>query len=277
MKRILSTVAVAVVVSMALGQEPARTKSPEQLIDELDDIKFRVRDAAFDELARMGDKAAPALHAALGNPKSIEVRDRLMLLLAMRKPSEFNADFNGWHWVYSWIVHAQTFEATGANLRTLRLRVAQLSANRPTAPLDVEIRDKKLETIYLRGTINPAVLERDFRWQSVTFKQNAPLRFGETYAILFHSRANSNTSPWAINAIYQNVYPLGHHWYNTNEDFFFHIEYREGTSVRVGPKTDADAKMATPINSGTQGGNVGNGGDLALQGFGRLPIGKLKE
>lgn len=249
--------------------------SPIRLIDDLNHPRAKVRDAAFDELVRLGDKAVPALLEALRNPPSAETRDRIHLLLAKRRPSEFDADFNGWHWVYSTIAHAQTFEATGATVQSLRLRVAQLSANRPIAPLEVEIRDKKLETIYLRGSMDPAVLERDFRWQPVTLKYVAPLKFGETYSFVFHSRTNRNTSPWAVNCIYRDVYPHGHHWYTHHEDFFFQIEYREGTSVRVGPKSDADAKMNTPISSGAQGGGqVEDGGGLRLQSFGALPAGK---
>ena len=265
-----------VILIVLLGNSVANAQpSPIRLIDDLNDPRPKVRDAAFDELARLGDKAVPALLEALRNPPSAEARDRIHLLLAKRRPSEFDADFNGWHWVYSTIVHAQTFEATGATVQSLRLRVAQLSANRPIAPLEVEIRDKKLETIYFRGSMDPAVLERDFRWQSVTVKHVAPLKFGETYALVFHSRNNQNTSPWAINCIYREVYPNGHHWYTHHEDFFFHINYREGTSLRVGPKTDADAKMKTPISSGAQGGGqVEDGGGLRLQTFGPLPAGK---
>jgi hypothetical protein len=277
MKLSLILANVLFVAIAAYAQQPASPATdPLRLIDDLDHPRFRDREAAFQELVALGDKAVPALKNALLNVRSPVVRDRIHILLAMRRPSEFDADFNGWHWVYSTIVHAQTFEATGATVQTLKLRVAQLSGNRPTAPLEVEIRDAKFETIYVHGTIDPGVLERDFRWQLAALKHVAPLKFGETYVLVFHSRANKNTSPWAVNAIYRDVYPLGRHWYNHHEDFFFHIEYREGTSVRVGPKSD-DTPMKTPISSGAQGGGVEDGGGLRLQSFGAIPVGRLKE
>jgi hypothetical protein len=261
-----------------VAQEPIPSpRQPEKLILDLDHPRFRDGDSAYQELVRMGDKAVPALRNALVKPGSAEARDRIRVLLALRRPSEFDAHFNGWHWVYSTIAHAQTFEATGATVKSLKLRVAQLSANRPTAPLEVEIRDAKLETIYLRGAIDPGGLERDFRWRPVGLKHVAPLQFGETYVLVFHSRGNKNTSPWAVNAIYRDIYPYGRHWYTHTEDFFFQIEYHEGTSVRVGPKGD-DTPLKTPISCGAQGGaHVEDGGGLRLQTFGPLPAGKLKE
>jgi hypothetical protein len=277
MKPILAFAALFLGFALSAAQEPISSpKQPEKLILDLDHPRFRDREAAFEELVRMGDKAVPALQSALLNPNSAQARDRIYVLLALRRPSEFDAHFNGWHWVYSTIAHAQTFEATGACVKSLKLRVAQLSSQRPTAPLDVEIRDPKLETIYVRGAIDPGVLERDFRWQKVTLKHVAPLKFGETYVLVFHSRANKNTSPWAVNAIYRDIYPFGRHWYTHHEDFFFHLDYHEGTSVRVGPKGD-DTPMKTPISSGAQGGaQVEDGGGLRLQGFGLLPMAKLQ-
>jgi hypothetical protein len=177
--------------------------------------------------------------------------------------------------VYSTIVHAQTFQATGATVDKLRLRVAQLSANRPTAPLEVEIRDPKLETIFVRGTIDPGALTREFAWQPVRLQHVAPLTPKETYALVFHSRDSKNTGPWAINAIYRDVYPGGHHWYTRTEDFFFAIDYADGRGLRVGPKSD-DTAFKMPISSGAHGGgHVEDGGPLRLQSFGTIPQGKL--
>lgn len=62
--------------------------------------------------------------------------------------------------------------------------------------------------------------------------------------LLFHARDNTNKSPWVINAIYEDVYPLGRHWYNHNEDFFFDIEFYDGKRLRVGPL--GEGKMRTP-------------------------------
>jgi hypothetical protein len=261
------------VVALVQGQ-PGATRA-ERLIDELDHPRFRVRDEAFQELLRQGDAAVPALVQTLKKPSSAEQRDRIHVLLAKRRPSEFDADFNGWHWSFGWIAHVQTFEATGATVQSLRLRVAQLNDNRPAAPLEVEIRDLKFETIYALGSIDPAVTQRDFRWQPVALKHVAPLKFGETYALVFHSRGSKNTGPWVVNTVYRDIYPFGYQWHAKHQDVFFHIEYCEGTSVRVGPKGD-DVTMKTPINSGASAGMIGDG-PLAVQDFGPLPAGKLKE
>jgi hypothetical protein len=274
MTRLFSVACLTVCVAFCVGQDAQPGKSPSRLIDDLDDPRFKIREEAYRELERLGDAAVPALLQALKKPTSVEQRDRLFILLAKRRPSEFDADFNGWNWIYNGIAHLQTFEATGATIKSLRLRVAQLNANRPAGPLDVEVRDPKLEYIYARGTIDPTVTERDFRWQPVTLKQVAPLKFGDPYAIVFHSRLSRNFGPWVVNAVYRDVYPHGNLWHAKNQDFFFHIEYHEGTSIRVGPKGD-DVKLKTPINSGNGGGTPGDG-PLAIQDFGVLPTGKLK-
>jgi hypothetical protein len=261
--------------SILLVALPASAQDPLRLIEDLQHPRYKVRDAAFDELARLGDKAAPALLNALRKPPSPEVRDRLHVLLAKRRPSEFDAHANGWHVVLGPVVDAQTFEATGTRVRSLRLRVAQLNANRPDAPLVVEIRDLKCETIYVRGTISPDKLKRDFAWQEVSLQHVAPMNFGDSYALVFHAR--NSKWPWAINAVYRDVYPFGRHWRHQTEDFFFHIEYQEGTSVRVGPKTN-DTPMKTPINSGVQiGPLLDDGKGLRLDKLGLLPEGRLKE
>ncbi|MCI0462495.1 MAG: hypothetical protein L0Z62_36555 [Gemmataceae bacterium] len=270
---ILAGLFVLVGASLSLGQ-PASPERIQRLINDLDSPQFRVREAAVRELKQLGEQAVPALEKALKMPASEEVGRRIQQLLAPYRPAVFEAHFNGWHWVYSIIAHAQTFEATGTRITSLRLRVAQLSANRPAAPLEVEVRDLKFQTIYLRGTIDPEVLQREFRWQPVALKHVSPLKPGAKYVLLFHSRDSKNTGPWAINAIYRDTYPHGHHWYTHHEDFFFAIDYHKGRSVRVGPdgeKTNA----SLPINSGATGGPVENGGPLQLQTFGRLPEGRL--
>src|SRR5262245_21130403 len=209
---ILAGLSLLVGASLSLGQ-PASPERIQRLINDLDSPQFRVREAAARELRRLGEQAVPALEQALKKPASAEAGRRIEQLLAPYRPAVFEPHFNGWHWVYSIIAHAQTFEATGTKVTSLRLRVAQLSANRPAAPLEVEIRDLKFQTIYLRGTIDPEVLRREFRWQPVALRHVSPLKPGETYALLFHSRDSKNTGPWAINAIYRDVYPHGHHWY----------------------------------------------------------------
>ena len=256
------------------GDLPAAS-DVQKLIEELDHPIYRFRLAAEQALGAMGERAVPALKQALKRPVSLETEQRLTRLLARYEPLAYDAHSNGWHWVYNSILHAQTFEATGSSVEVLRLRVAQLNANRPAAPLEVEIRDQKLETIYVRGTIDPGVLTREFAWQRVMLRHIAPLQPKERYVLVFHSQDSKNTGPWLVNAVYQDVYPGGHHWYTRTEDFFFAIDYADGRGLRVGPRTDETA-LKTPISSGSAGGTVGDG-PLQLQSFGPVPQGKLSD
>src|ERR1700730_12803427 len=81
-----------------------------RLIDELDHPVYRIRLAAEQTLAGMGERAVPALRQALRRPVSLETERLRQLLLAPHDPVAYDAHFNGWHWVYSTIVHAQTFQ-----------------------------------------------------------------------------------------------------------------------------------------------------------------------
>jgi hypothetical protein len=56
-----------------------------RLIEELDDMKFSVRERATAELAKLGRAAEPALRAVLEGPVSSEVRRRVNALLAKLK------------------------------------------------------------------------------------------------------------------------------------------------------------------------------------------------
>ncbi|HYT95192.1 MAG TPA: hypothetical protein VEL76_41125 [Gemmataceae bacterium] len=275
MKRwcMLASVFVLLAVSLSMAQPP-RPENVKRLIDDLDSPVFRIREKAQAELVRLGEDIVPMLREALKKPASLEASRRLRAVLALYPPEEIEAHSNGWHWVYSSIVHAQTFEATAVTIKSLQLRVAQLNANRPAAPLEVEVRDPSFKTIYVRGIIDPEVLQREFRWQPVVLKHVAPLKPRGKYVLLFHSRDSKNTGPWVVNAIYQDVYPQGHHWYTPHEDFFFAIKYQGGKSLRVGPKGE-ETTARVPISSGAHGGDVG-GGPLQLQSYGPIPEGRLQ-
>src|SRR5262245_39233632 len=187
MKPSSALVGLLLLLGVSLAGAPAPSaKTVPQLIAELDHEKFGVREQAQRELARRGEEVVPALRQALKNPASLEQARRLQRLLALYRPTVYDAHADGWHWVYSTIAHAQALEATGARVKGLRLRVAQLSGTRPAAPLEVEIRGPELRTIYVRGTIDPDRLQREFRWQPVALKHVAPLRPKENYVLLFH-------------------------------------------------------------------------------------------
>lgn len=248
----------------------------QKLIADLESSQFQVRERAQKELAGLGSEIVPGLKAALADAKTPETRRRIEKLLALQQPHVYTADFNGWNWVYSNIAHGQSFETPGTRIKSLKLRVAQLSERRPTAPLEVEIRDRSLGTIYLQGLIGSEVLQRDFTWQAVQIQKVAPLQAKGNYVLLFHSRDNNNRSPWAINAIYDNLYPHGHDLCTDHQDFFFQIDFDDAKTLRVGPEGE-NCTARTPISSGAEGGFVEDGGPLRLQGHGPLPRGKFQD
>ena len=74
--------------SPSIAEEPAR-----RLIDQLDDGRFSVRQAATDELERMGPAAAVAVRKTLATKPSLEVRVRLeRLLLIWGEDAEYSAN-----------------------------------------------------------------------------------------------------------------------------------------------------------------------------------------
>ncbi|MGE3804558.1 MAG: HEAT repeat domain-containing protein [Gemmataceae bacterium] len=221
------------------------------LIGQLDDDGFSVREAATRELAQLGERAVPALERALEKSTSLEQRKRIEALLHDFR-QVFHAEYNGWGWIYQSIAHAQSFKCTGTQIKKMSLRVARLNDNKPQAPLDVEIRDASLTTIYAVGQIPVSSCERKFHWRDVAFKKMVDLEPGKTYVFVLTSPDTDNKSGWLINDIYTDVYPhgtkIGYHY-----DTFFHIEFTGGKTIHVGPKDD-QTKHDTPINSGAAGG-----------------------
>jgi RNA polymerase sigma factor (sigma-70 family) len=73
--------AVAFLGKQLQSTEPVDAKRIEQLIAELDDARFQVREQAAKELEALADRAAPALRKALAGKPSLEARRRLGALL----------------------------------------------------------------------------------------------------------------------------------------------------------------------------------------------------
>ncbi len=268
-----SVLCLLVLVSLAAG-DPSQPEAPrtpperiEQLVRNLDDKRFAVREAATEEFKRLGPEAAPALKRLLAGPASTEARRRAATILRL-VTTEFAGDSNGWHWIYGGLAHGQTFQATGRRIKSLHLRVARLNPTMPAAPLEVEIRDLTLKQVYARGVIPVEQAERDFAWREVQLKHRAPLTREQNYVLFFHSQDTTNRAPWLVNAIYQDLYPHGTHLGNKTEDFFFRLTFADGWPSRVGPPENA--KGGTPINSGSAGGTP-LAGPLVLVGFGRVP------
>jgi hypothetical protein len=239
-----------------------------RLIAELDDDDFAVREAATEALIRVGPPAETALRKAAESP-SAEVRRRARDVLRTFM-TRFEGESAGWSWVFGRIAHGQTFRATGADIRSLRLRVARLNATAPAAPLEVEVRDPALKTVYARGTIPVADGGRSFAWREVRWRHRAPLTPGRRYVLFFHAPGSGHRAPWVVNETYSDLYPDGEHL-GYLFDFFFRLEFADGRTIHVGPARETD--KAVPINSGTSAGNEAKG-PLALVGFGVVPPGK---
>jgi hypothetical protein len=60
---------------------PTEAKQIEAWLAQLDDSAFKVRDLAFRELERFGDGFEPLISKALGNNPTLEMRQRVELLL----------------------------------------------------------------------------------------------------------------------------------------------------------------------------------------------------
>jgi hypothetical protein len=73
--------------SLGKAAETVDAKRIAQLIKDLDDKEFNVREAASRELERLGDRAEPALRKAFDNPPSPEVKRRAENLLGKLDPS----------------------------------------------------------------------------------------------------------------------------------------------------------------------------------------------
>jgi hypothetical protein len=158
---------------------------------------------------------------------------------------------DGWYWVYEGVAQGQTFVAVSARVETLRLRIARLNDSQPAAPLEVEIRSKDLQEIYVHGVIRPKDVTREFRWAAVELDHRALLRKGTTYVLLLHSKDTRHDAPWLLNATFEKLYSFGRHLGGA-DDLFFSLSFACGREVHVGPSSVDSPDL--PINSGHKGG-----------------------
>jgi hypothetical protein len=252
--------------SPCLAQDAAPSPAIiQRWIADLGSPRNQVREQADKHLRNAGPKAELLLLEALQVAKSPEVRQRIEKIL-LGFGVRYEADFNGWDWVYGGIAHGQTFRALGREITSLHIRVAQLNDNRPKADLEVEIRDPDLKKVYARGFISSKVVDREFTWQKVQLKQLAPLQPQSTYIVFFHSQDTTNQGPWLVNQIYKDLYPDGTHP-GDDHDHFFRMLFDDDALLHVGPALNA---KAVPINSGNPGGTH-YPGPLMLSGIGPVP------
>jgi hypothetical protein len=156
-----------------------------------------------------------------------------------------------WYWVYEGLAQGQSFVATGTDVETLRLRVAQLNDATPEAPLEVEIRSPNLRVVYVCGSIRPDEPGREFRWIAARLDHRSTLEKGKPYVLLLHSKATRHNTPWLINAVFKDLYPSGRHL-GYADDLFFSLSFSSGAELHVGPATTEQATL--PTNSGRKGG-----------------------
>jgi hypothetical protein len=274
MCRLFFTVFVLVIFASPALSVPAPNSRDTiaRLIADLDSDNFRTREAATKELLRIGIDALPALKDAMAKSPSEEAARRIKSILQTINPV-YEGHSSGWHWVFQDLAHSQTFKSTGGGIESVKLRVARMNDGKPGDDLTVEIRDPSLGKIYFRGTITAEASTREFRWHTVKTAHKAELKEGEQYLLIFHSRGTVNTAPWAVNAIYQDIYPHGQHGVHAHEDFFFEIQFTNRRTLRVGPDGE-NTKMKTPINSGNGGGTAQLYGEQRLADGKKLPDGE---
>lgn len=118
--------------------KPEELQTVNQLIAQLDDDQFAVRDRAMKELARLGTAVAPALNTALNNAPSDEVRRRLRSILASLQPPKPHAVLAG----HRAQVDALAFSHDGKLLATASLdttvRIWDTSTGQTVATLGAE-------------------------------------------------------------------------------------------------------------------------------------------
>lgn len=179
-------------------------------------------------------------------------RDKLLLGSETKGHTQdfYAASSPGWYWVYEGIAHGQSFVALETQIEAIRLRVARLNGKEPTAPLQVEIRDRSLSTIFAQGTIAPDRAQETFQWASVNLEYRASLKKGYTYILLVHSKETTHDGPWLVNAVFANPYPNGRHL-GYQDDLIFSISFN-GRGLHVGPLLHSSPTL--PHNSGRPGG-----------------------
>jgi WD40 repeat protein len=242
-----------------------------RLIADLDDDRIKVREAATEELKRIGAAGEPALRRAWADSSSAETRRRIQDILGA-VVDRFEGHSDKWAWVYGSLAHGQAFLAKGRDIQSLHLRVAWLNNLRPATPLHVEIRDATLELVHARGSIAPQLADGTFAWHEVHWRYRAPLAPGKSYVLMFHSQGSSNRAPWGVNQTFTDIYPHGGSHRDTQTypgDFFFRLSFTDGKLIHVGP--DLKAERVVPFNRGKAIGTEMTG-SLGLAGFFGSPL-----
>ena len=138
----------------------------------------------------------------------------------------------GWYWVYEGIAHAAFFQSTGTRIERLAIPLASPGGERPAAPLEVEIRDGSLTSVFARGAVAPEKATAAFRGVPVKLKNVATLTPGKHYILLCMSQDTCNTAPWLIGAVYGDTSPLTRH-VGYADELCFELRFENGKELRV--------------------------------------------
>jgi hypothetical protein len=172
---------------------------------------------------------------------------------ALASAGEAPDEWAHWHWVYQGIAHAQRFEATGTEVKSLMVRVARMLPDRaPSSPLIVEVRDLSLQKTLVRGSLPPAEAGKDLRWVEVPLAKGAgKLEKGKTYVVVLRSADTLNEAPWIVAAKDEQV-PKGVQADLAKRQLATIVLFRDGADVRFGPQVGAPE--TTPTGKRTNGG-----------------------
>jgi hypothetical protein len=196
-----------------------------ELVGQLGDKEWARREAAGEELLRIGRPAEAAVaEAAAGKDAEAATRAAELLkkikALPERKPIDPNGT-DGYQMVYGDRTVVQTFKAPAEKLDAVRFRLAR-TWTVPADDLVVELREPgkpeplaaaTLYTDWLDWTQKPegaksAKPSRFFKWVAADLKA-AGLQKGKTYELAWRSEKSEERAPWLVNCFYRDTYPDG--------------------------------------------------------------------
>jgi len=195
------------------------------LVKELGSDEWAKREAAGEELLKIGKPAESALAEAADKAKDPEVATRAGELVKKirtmrpkrpgKKPDPKCTD--GYMPVSDGVRLVQTFKAPADKLDTLRFRAAR-TRDVPADDLTVELRaagrkdgeplaSAKAQANWTDENGNGRGVTRYYQWYTLELKAEK-LEKGASYELVFASAAN-RAAPWLVNCFYRDTYPDG--------------------------------------------------------------------
>ncbi len=271
-------------------EETAKIKARvAELVRQLSHDEWSQREAASEELRKIGVLALDALTEAAAGSKDPEVVSRAKTLLRRIRasmPQKVDpAGTNGLQLVYRGVEQLQTFLAPANKIETVRVRLAR-TTNVPTDSLRIDLRTPERDGGKVLGTaiVRPnwtddKGVQRSvtgfFSWIAVDLKAEQ-VKKGGTYELIFSS-ATSKDAPWFVNCFYRDTYAGGEHRQRADGktaalgkfDLVFEAIAGEAivTSVPAGVTLPYDEAYG-PAHDGTVIGEPPDAAPAAAPGFG---------